>query len=57
MSRIGNMPVTLPSGVDVDIMGTDVTVKGAQGVLAYTFHPDMTIERSNGSVVVKRPTE
>jgi len=57
MSRIGNMPVTLPSGVDVDIEGSDVTVKGAQGVLAYTFHPDMTIERNNGSVVVKRPSD
>lgn len=57
MSRIGNMPVTLPSGVDVDIKGSDVTVKGAQGVLSYTFHPDMTIERNNGTVVVKRPSD
>ena len=57
MSRIGNMPVELPSGVDVDIKGNDVTVKGAQGVLSYTFHPDMTIERSNGSVVVTRPSD
>ncbi len=61
MSRIGNMPVTLPSGVDVEISsgdeGSDVTVKGAQGVLTYTFHPDMAIERNNGSVVVKRPSD
>ena len=61
MSRIGNMPVTLPSGVDVEISpgngGSDVTVKGAQGALSYTFHADMTIERSNGSVVVKRPSD
>ena len=57
MSRIGNMPVDLPSGVDVDIKGNDVTVKGAQGVLSYSFHPDMTIERSNGSVVVTRPSD
>ena len=57
MSRIGNMPVTLPSGVDVDIDGSDVTVKGAQGILTYTFHSDMTIERSNGAVVVKRPSD
>lgn len=57
MSRIGNMPVALPSGVDVDIKGSDVTVKGAQGVLSYTFHADMTIERNNGSVVVKRPSD
>lgn len=57
MSRIGNMPVTLPSGVDVDINGSDVTVKGAQGVLTYSFHPDMTIERDNGAVLVRRPSD
>ncbi len=57
MSRIGNMPVTLPSGVDVDIKGNDVTVKGAQGTLSYSFHPDMAIERSNGAVVVRRPSD
>ena len=50
MSRIGNMPVPLPSGVDVDIQGSDVTVKGARGVLTYSFHPDMAIARNNGAV-------
>ena len=57
MSRIGNMPVPLPSGVDVDIQGSDVTVKGARGVLTYSFHPDMAIARSNGAVVVNRPSD
>lgn len=57
MSRIGNMPVPLPSGVDVDIQGSDVTVKGARGVLTYSFHPDMEIARNNGAVVVNRPSD
>lgn len=57
MSRIGNMPVPLPSGVDVDIQGSDVTVKGARGVLTYSFHPDMAIARNNGAVVVSRPSD
>ena len=57
MSRIGNMPVSLPSGVDVDIQGSDVTVKGARGVLTYSFHPDMSIARNNGAVVVSRPSD
>ena len=57
MSRIGNMPVPLPSGVDVDIQGSDVTVKGARGVLTYSFHPDMRIARNNGAVVVSRPSD
>lgn len=57
MSRIGNLPVPLPSGVDVTIQGSDVTVKGAQGVLSYSFHPDMTIAQDNGAVVVSRPSD
>lgn len=57
MSRIGNMPVPLPSGVDVDIQGSDVTVKGARGVLTYSFHSDMAIARNNGAVVVSRPSD
>ena len=34
MSRIGRMPVTVPSGVDVTINGREVTVKGPKGTLS-----------------------
>ena len=37
MSRVGKMPVTVPSGVDVDIKGTRVTVKGSRGELSREF--------------------
>lgn len=57
MSRIGNQPVPLPSGVDIDIQGSDVTVTGSRGVLAYSFHPDMAIARDNGAVTVSRPSD
>ncbi len=57
MSRVGNTPVQLPPGVDVDIIDTKVTVKGAQGVLSYSFHPDMHISRDNGAVVVTRASD
>jgi large subunit ribosomal protein L6 len=57
MSRIGRMPITVPSGVDVTIDGRNVTVKGPKGSLSRSLHPDMTVSREDGTIVVTRPTE
>lgn len=57
MSRIGKMPVEIPSGVNVEIKGTTVTVKGPKGELTKTFHPDMRIVQENGRILVHRPTD
>jgi large subunit ribosomal protein L6 len=57
MSRIGRLPIAVPSGVDVAIDGRRVTVKGPKGELARELHPDMTVEREDGKLVVSRPTE
>ena len=38
MSRIGKMPIAIPSGVDVKIDGTNVTVKGPKGTLTHLTH-------------------
>jgi large subunit ribosomal protein L6 len=57
MSRIGRMPITVPSGVDVTIDGRQVTVRGPKGTLSRALHPDMTISREDGTLVVTRPTE
>jgi len=57
MSRIGRLPITVPSGVDVTIDGRNVTVKGPKGTLSRTLHPDMTVSREDGTLVVTRPTE
>ncbi len=57
MSRIGRLPITVPSGVDVTIDGRNVTVKGPKGTLSRSLHPDITVSRENGSIVVTRPTE
>jgi len=57
MSRIGNQPISVPSGVDVNIRNTDVTVKGPRGSLSRTFHEDMAISRDNGTVVVARSSD
>jgi large subunit ribosomal protein L6 len=57
MSRIGRMPVPLPSGVSVSITGGEVRVKGPKGELSRSFHPDMQIEREGDCLVVKRPSD
>ena len=57
MSRIGRLPITVPSGVDVTIDGRNVTVTGPKGTLSRALHPDITVSREDGTLVVTRPTE
>ena len=57
MSRIGRLPVAIPSTVDVTIEGRTLTVKGPKGTLIRTLHPDMGVAKEDGTVVVSRPTE
>jgi large subunit ribosomal protein L6 len=57
MSRIGRLPVTVPSSVEVTIDGRRVTVKGPKGTLSRDLHPDMSVSQEDGSIVVTRPTE
>ncbi len=57
MSRIGKMPVQVPSGVDVKIDGTTVTVKGAKGELTRTFQPTMVIKQEGDKILVTTTDE
>lgn len=57
MSRIGRKPVTVPAGVNVTIEGSTVTVKGPKGELTQTFSNDMTIEKVDDTLLVKRPSD
>src|SRR5690349_11307458 len=57
MSRIGRLPIAVPSGVDVTIDGRNVTVKGPKGTLSRSLHPDIAVSQEDGSIVVTRPTE
>ena len=57
MSRIGQLPIVVPAGVDVKIKGTHVRVKGPKGELQHTFPADMAISLEDGEVVVKRPSD
>ena len=57
MSRIGRMPIPLPSGVEVTQEGTHLRVKGPLGTLERTIHPEMKLEREDGELRVVRPTD
>jgi large subunit ribosomal protein L6 len=57
MSRIGRLPIPVPSGVDVTIDGRRLTVKGPKGSLTRELHPDITVNREDDQLVVTRPTE
>ena len=57
MSRIGKLPVALPAGVQVNISGSQVTVKGPKGSLTRSFRPEVKIEQADGKLVVKRGGE
>jgi len=57
MSRIGNAPIPVPSGVDVKIDGSEITVKGKNGELKSEFHQDMTIALEDGVLKVSRPSD
>jgi len=54
MSRIGKMPVTMPSGVDVKVDGTRVTVKGSKGELSREFTDRVSFSIDDGVVTVGR---
>ena len=57
MSRIGKLPITIPAGVEVNVKGTEVTVKGKLGSLVQTIDADITLKVDNGTIEVSRPTD
>ncbi len=57
MSRIGKLPIVVPAGVDVNVDGSTVTVKGPKGTLTGTFNSNMTIVLADGAVTVTRPND
>jgi len=57
MSRIGKLPVPVPSGVDIAIDGPVVTVKGPKGTLSHTVAAPITVEKNDGILDVRRPDD
>jgi large subunit ribosomal protein L6 len=58
MSRIGRLPVPVPTGVEVTISGRDVTVKGPKGTLTHSVAAPIEVDRSDdGALTVTRPDD
>jgi large subunit ribosomal protein L6 len=58
VSRIGNLPISLPKGVDVQLSKSNlVTVKGPKGTLHEQIDPDITVTMEDGTMTFARPTE
>ena len=57
MSRIGNKPIEILSGVEVDVSGSSVSVKGPLGSLNQDFHPEILISIDDGFIKISRPSD
>ena len=57
MSRVGRMPVEIPSGVQVDVKGSNVHVKGPKGELKRTFSPLIDIKMDSNIITVERKSD
>ncbi len=57
MSRIGLMPITIPAGVDFNIEGNSVTVKGPNGELSMEKHPNIAVNVEGNVITLTRPDD
>jgi large subunit ribosomal protein L6 len=57
MSRIGKLPVPVPPGVDVNIDGRSVTVKGPKGTLNHVVAEPITVAQADGTIALGRPDD
>lgn len=57
MSRIGKLPISIPSGIEVKIKGKNVFVKGPLGKLEYDIPEQITIEQEDTTLTLKRPSD
>jgi large subunit ribosomal protein L6 len=57
VSRIGRLPVEVPSGVDVKINGSQVKIKGPKGEMEFTFSPSIDLSFKDGEINVTRPSD
>ena len=57
MSRIGKAPITVPSGVTVDVAGDVVSVKGPKGELKQQIAKSLSVEVADGELTISRPDD
>lgn len=57
MSRIGKKPIEIPTGVQVNVDGNVITVKGPKGELSRLIHTDMKVNIEEKELLIERPTD
>jgi len=57
LSRIGNLPISIPQGIKINKEKSKVVVEGPKGIIEQRIHPDMEVVIENDIILVKRPTE
>ena len=57
LSRIGRKSIPIPAGVDVQVGYGEITVKGPQGTMIQTYHPDVKVTVEDGAIIVERMSE
>ena len=57
MSRIGRMPIAVPSGVQIKLDDHHLTVNGPKGELQRDLHPEINLTIENGTITVTRPSD
>lgn len=57
MSRTGRKPIPVPAGVDINLNGTHLVVKGPKGELSRDLHPDMKLVIETSEIRVERPSD
>ena len=57
MSRIGKLPIPVPSGVEIAIDGQNVTINGPKGSLSHVLAEPITIAQEDGALTVARPDD
>jgi len=57
MSRIGKLPIPLPTGIEVTVTGSHISVQGSRGTLERSLPPAMTVAVDDGTITVSRPSD
>ena len=57
MSRIGKKPIDIPAGVDIELNGNNITVKGSKATLTFDAHSEMVVKIKDNQILVERPSD
>jgi len=57
MSRVGKLPITIPSGVEVKLSGNHIKVKGPKGALERDLHPEIKVTVEKDTITAERPSD